>query len=514
MNQKNFNEKTVISKSPFGKTYRFNKPISETIRINEFIKRNKGRKKVIVQGLGFVGSAVLTAIASAKDKKGLSRYAAIGVDLPTESSYWKIGMVNDGLLPIKANDSLLYKMFNRSYKSGNVIATADTYAYAIADVVIVSMNLDAEKYKKNTSKRKTSLNKFVSAMSELSSKINPSCLVIIESTLIPGTCEKILAPLFNRAFKKRGYKGVEANLAYCYERVMPGKNYLKSVTSYYRVFSGINESVRTATRKFLETFIDTKKYPLTELSDITTAEIAKVLENSYRAANIAFIQEWTEFSESAGINLFEAINCIKKRETHKNIMLPGFGVGGYCLTKDPILANWANLNLFNRKNSLDVTLNAVSINNKMPIHSFNLLRKHLGGIKKKNILLLGVSYLEGVADTRFSPSEFFYKMCMKNGAYVIARDPIVNFWPELNKRITKKLSDIKPGTIDAVVFAVKHGEYLNMRPKHFVKALKPGALILDSNNIVNEHKAMLLRKMGFKLVGVGKGHWNNKNKVE
>jgi len=502
-------KKKLISKSPFGDGYELEYNVKDFRRIDEFINQNRGRKVVVIQGLGFVGSAMLTAVARAKNKKRLPLYAVIGVDLAKPSSYWKIGMINDGKLPVKCSDISLYRSFKKSFKSGNIMATADAYAYSIADIVLVSINLDVKKGNNVLRKgKKVFTDRFNLALRGMAKYIKPSCLIIVESTLPPGTCEKVLLPRIKTEFRKRGYKSSEIKLAYSYERVMPGENYLKSVISYYRIFSAINDKSKKEARKFLESIIDTNSYPLTELSDVTAAEIGKVLENSYRATNIAFIQEWTRLAELAGVNLFEVIDGIRKRHTHRNIMFPGFGVGGYCLTKDPILAEWGNKEIFNSNDRLNMTVGAVEINDKMPLHSFALLRKYLKKLNKRKILIMGVSYLNDIADTRFSPSKFFYKICKKRGSYVMFHDPIVTYWPELGVDVNNDLERVRVEKVDAIVLAVRHSEYIHMTVRHFAKLLKPGGFILDANNIIDDRKADSLRAMGFKLIGVGKGHWN------
>lgn len=481
----------------------------EDAQINEFIKKHKKKKIVAIQGLGFVGSAMLTAVASAKDEHGLRLYAAIGVDLPATSSYWKIGAINNGKFPIRSSDKHLLNTFKKCYRAGNIMATADKRAYQLADIVIVDINLDGEKSKIGKAKlTKVAIDDFVFSMREIAKNIKPSSLVIVESTVPPGICEKVLAPLFRSEFKKRGHRNPKINLAYSYERVMPGKDYLKSITSYYRVFSATSSDSKKRTRRFFETVIDTKSFPLTELDSMTAAEMGKVLENSYRATNIAFIQEWTRFAELAGVNLFEVIEGIKKRPTHNNIMLPGFGVGGYCLPKDPLLADWALTNLFKDKNRLHMSLEAVSINDKMPFYSFSLLKKYFRKLRGKRILLMGVSYLSDIADTRRSPSELFYKACAKGGALVLAHDPIVRHWPELNLNVMQDLKPIEKDKVDAIVFAVAHERYKKMDIKKIEGLVKNKGLILDCNNVLSERKAGLLRKAGFRVAGVGKGQWN------
>lgn len=508
MRKSTANKREVNSEFSFGDSYYSNVDAGDVSKIDSFSRKNSNKKVVVIQGIGFVGIAMLTATANAKDAEGKPLYAVVGIDLPTESSLWKIRMVNEGKLPVTTTDSLLHAVFDHSFRQGNIMATADHYAYSIADIIVVSINLDFKKNTRINVKGKIDLEKFSSTMLDIAKKIKPSCLVIIESTFPPGTCEQFVLPIFKNEFIRRGLDHLKVKISYAYERVMPGKNYLKSITSNYRVFAGINEDARIGAKLFFENIIDTHNYPLTELSSITNAEMGKVLENSFRAANIAFIQEWTEFAETAGVNLFEVVEAIRKRETHKNIMFPGFGVGGYCLTKDPLLAEWGKTNLFNSSRRLNMSVKAVNINDNMPLHSVSLLEKYAGKLNKKKILLLGISYLPDIADTRFSPSEIFFRRCKRLGAQVIPHDPLVKYWPELKMKVINDLSDIKMNRVDAMVFAVKHQEYIDLNLQKIKQILKPKGFILDANNIIDDCKAALLREMGFVIVGVGKGHWN------
>jgi nucleotide sugar dehydrogenase len=233
-----------------------------------------------------------------------------------------------------------------------------------------------------------------------------------------------------------------------------------------------------------------------------------VLENSYRALNIEFIQEWTEFAETAKINLFKVIEGVRKRQTHKNMMLPGFGVGGYCLTKDSLLADWSRRKIFGSAKRMKMSMDAVSINEKMPLHSFNLLKANLGKLKNRRLLIMGVSYRKDVADTRSSPTAVFYKKSLREGANVSLYDPMVDYWSEFDIPVLNDLSRIGRKKADVVVFAVDHDRCLKMSPNTIAGFLRPRGMILDCNNVISDAKADVLRKMGFKLVGVGKGHWN------
>ena len=145
--------------------------------------------------------------------------------------------------------------------------------------------------------------------------------------------------------RKRNLSSDKIKIGHSYERVMPGPGYIDSIQNFFRVYSGVDKKSADAVESFLHTIIQTDEYPLTRLGNTNATEIAKVLENSYRAMNIAFAVEWSRFAEEAGVDLYEVVNAIRLRPTHANLMYPGIGVGGYCLTKDALLASWAKQNL-------------------------------------------------------------------------------------------------------------------------------------------------------------------------
>ena len=235
--------------------------------------------------------------------------------------------------------------------------------------------------------------------------------------------------------------------------------------------------------------------------------MAKVLENSYRASNIAFIQEWTEYAEKANVNLYDIINAIRVRSTHSNIMSPGFGVGGYCLTKDPLLADWSFNNLFEGKRHLDMSLSAININDLMPNYAITLLKKEFKNLKNINLGILGISYLNDVSDTRYSPSEFFFDKCIENKMNVYLHDPIVKYWKEKDLTINQNLSFFTNKKIDAVIFTVRHKEYINIDPYKFMKVFPKIKFIIDGFNIVSNKNAKIFKENNIKIKGIGKAYW-------
>lgn len=496
------------SVSPFNDVYEFHpERDGEKARIGYFIDPH--RPTVVVQGLGFVGAAMLAAVAYARDEDGSPLYNVIGVDLADEANYWKIGMVNEHKPPVVSTDPKLKKFYEEQRHSENVLATYSEYAYDIADVIIVDIQLDIVKKEPSDAQGyEFSYDPFTAAMGKVASRVKQGALIIIETTVPPGTTEKILHPLFREKMLERGLDPEQIYIAHSYERVMPGNKYMDSIINYYRVFSGINERSRMMAREFLESVLNVRDYPLSELKSTTASEMAKVLENSYRACNIAFILEWTEFAQACGVDLFEVIAAIRKRPTHANIMQPGFGVGGYCLTKDALLADWAYINNFGGDGHLDFSINSIQVNDLMPEYTYKLIKDFYGTLTGRSIAVLGISYLNDVSDTRNTPVELFYDLCEEDGARVVLHDPLVSSWKEKGLAVYQDLNDLEKDDVSIVVLTVRHKEYLDLECETILSLFPKLELVVDANNVVSDEKALCLAQKGISMIGVGKGHWN------
>jgi nucleotide sugar dehydrogenase len=425
----------------------------------DFLRTHHASPVVLVQGLGFVGSVMSLVVANAVN----GEYAVIGVERDTEAGRRIVDSLNAGVFPIAADDPKIAAYFEAVRRKGNFYATTDTSAYAVADVVIVDINLDVRK----TSDEKDALTDFdvdlapfTEAIKTIGAYCKPDALILVETTVPPGTCRNIVVPALKAALKERGLPVDKIRIGHSYERVMPGPDYIDSIQNFYRAYSGIDEASAGAVEAFLKTIIRTDEYPLTRLGSTNATEMAKVLENSYRAMNIAFMVEWSRMAEEVGVDLYEVVNAIRQRPTHSNLMFPGIGVGGYCLTKDPLMASWARINLFGGKEGLPQSETAVSINDQMPRYAFEFLQRRyprsIGGAK---IVLLGVSYRGDVGDTRFSPVEFFYRRLVSAGALVTAHDPYVIAWGETGLRPCAELSDALAGQSDIVVISAGHSLY-------------------------------------------------------
>ena len=457
-------------------------------------------KKVVIQGLGFVGSATAVAIASKLNKSKKPLFNVYGVDLPNKIGKHRVDELNKGRFPFKTADKQISKETKNAYLRKNLKTTHSKDIYIDADIVIISVNYDLDK----VDKRKINLLDFKKSCEIIAKKINQNTLVIVQSTVAPGTCEKIIYPIFKKNLLRRKIDIDTFWLAHSYERVMPGKDYLKSIINYWRVYSGINKASAKKCKEFLSHLVNVKKYPLTELESTTASETAKILENSYRAVNIAFIEEWSRFAEDIGIDLFDVINAIRKRPTHSNIRQPGFGVGGYCLTKDPLFAKAAAKQIFNLDNhDFPFSSSAVKINNLMPVVTLNKMTKFFGkNIKDKNILLMGVSYREEIADTRYSPSEIFYKKAHKLGIKITPQDPLVNYWEETGLKVISDIPDLK--SYDVIIFAVQHNEYKKISFKKILKSNK-NILIFDANNVLTDKQIRYLKtRTNVKFLSIGR----------
>lgn len=465
--------------------------LDDSAAIQEFLNKNAGKKVVVVQGLGFVGAVMSLVCANALTED----YAVIGVDLATETTYWKIRSINDGLFPLIADDPKIEEFFENTKIKGNFLATYDPIAYRYADVIIVDINLDVQKYS-DTDSRLTgfdvNLDGFKNAVRSFSRQCREDVLVLVETTVPPGTCDQVVKPVLEHELSKRDLPLGKYRLGHSYERVMPGPNYIDSIREYPRVYAGIDEDSANAVEKFLTTIIDTSKCLLTRLDHTNATEMAKVLENSYRALNIAFAVEWSRFAEEAGVDLYAIVNAIRARPTHANLMYPGIGVGGYCLTKDPLLASWSRKSHFGSGSDLDMSVRGVFVNDQMPKFAYNRLVQVFGSVENKEVTFLGVSYRGDVGDTRFTPVESIVKLFREAGAKIVLHDPYVSYWEEQQCSIESELHTALRPTTDLVVVSAGHSQYKLQKTIELLMALKP-VFIYDTIGLFDEAQLMLLQ---------------------
>ena len=398
--------------------------------------------------------------------------------------------------------------FDTAKEKQNLFATYDPSAYEYADVIIVDINLDVEKRENDEHiDYSVDLSGFKSAIKSLGSRCKENALILVETTVPPGTCEKVIKPIIQAEFEKRNINFENLAIGHSYERVMPGPNYINSIKNFYRVFSGINNTSAERVKHFLKTIISTNEYPLTQLRNTNSTELAKVLENSYRAMNISFMVEWSRFAEVSNIDLYEVVNAIKMRPTHSNMMYPGIGVGGYCLTKDPLLASWASQEFFGQSEGLNYSEKAVFTNDKMPFfcahYIVDLIEK--SGIKNPKLALLGVAYGPGIGDTRFTPVKKVFNI-LKECNEVICHDPYVDFWEEENLHLTNGIDEIIGSGCDFIVITTGHKYYVeSINLFDMIKDQKKLPIIIDTVGLLdfNDFKMKYTRGVNFFVLGTG-----------
>jgi nucleotide sugar dehydrogenase len=473
-------------------------PDAEALK-QAFAAEGAGRPTVCVQGLGFVGAAMATAVASARGEDGQPLFNVIGVDLPTADGHARIQAVARGEFPFPTTDAKLTSAIKASVEAGNLKATDDDRVYGMASVVLIDVNFDLDR---SGEEPRFAMGPFRKALASIGRHVRPDALVIVETTVPPGTCAKVVAPELAGHLRERGLPEDQLLLAHAYERVMPGDHYLDSIVNFWRVYSGHTPAAADACEAFLSALVNTRDFPLRRLESTTASETAKVLENSYRAVSIAMMEEWGRFAEVAGVDLFEVVSAIRVRPTHSNMRTPGLGVGGYCLTKDPLFAAVAARDLFEAPEiNFPFSARAVDVNAAMPSRACERLRQKLGSLSGKRILLLGLAYRPDVGDTRSSPSFDFWRDAEQDGAIILPHDPLVASGPETGGHDPSVMP--AAGGVDAVVFAVDHQFYRDFDFEAWLEGNRPA--MFDTNGVLPRERREEFRRLGCAVISVGRG---------
>jgi UDP-N-acetyl-D-glucosamine dehydrogenase len=498
--------------------------------------RKEGREIVVVMGVGFVGAVMAAIIADTTDKKtGKPGKFVIGCQRPSPRSYWKIPLLNQGLSPVKAEDPEVDPMIRRCVlEKKTLIATYNSDCLKFADCVVVDVQCDYSKQELgNMRTGKVEMAALEATMKTIAEKVPPNCLTLIETTVAPGTTEFIAWPIMKKQFEARGIKS-EPLLSHSFERVMPGRQYVSSIRDFWRVCSGCNEEARRRVEKFLREVLNTEQFTLTVMDRPIESETTKIVENSFRATMLAFLDEWSIFAERNGVDLIKVIKAIKIRPTHNNIIFPGPGIGGYCLPKDGGLGYWAYKHILGFEDDIfKMTTTAIDINDTRGLHVAELTRDALRNMGKQTagarVLLCGASYRQDVGDTRYSGSEIVVRKLTEMGADMRVHDPYVEHWYELeqqdvypapghswsrffhkqedlvNIRIQHDLKAASKG-IDGLILAVPHKQYLNLEPEQIVKWAGGPIAVIDCFGILEDDRVRRYFELGCEVKGLGRGH--------
>ncbi len=531
-----------ISISPSGEKFPLPTEVeykAEFEKLSSIVGEQKkiGREIVVVVGVGFVGAVMAAVVADSVNHSGVPGKFVIGVQRPSTRSYWKIHLLNRGISPVKAEDPDVDRLIHRCVlEKKNLIATFNEDALKLADVVVVDVQCDYLKESLgNLSTGHVEMMALEQSFHTIAERINPETLVLIETTVAPGTTEQVAYPIFKKTFEAKGIEA-EPLLAHSYERVMPGKDYVKSIRDFWRVCSGVNDKAKERVVRFLHEVLNTKDYPLTVLDRPIESETAKIVENSFRASILAFLDEWSLFAEQNGVDILKVINAIKVRPTHSNIIFPGPGVGGYCLPKDGGLGMWAYKHILGwEDNIFKITPMAININDTRALRACQLTRDAMRNmnvpIAASDVLVLGASYREDVGDSRYSGSEVIVRRLTEMGAEIRIHDPYLPHWWEFeaqdsypqkgyslsrffrnqeklkNMHVSQNLDEVLNG-VDAVLFAVRHKQYLQLEPDYIVDKIGKPAAIIDCFGILDDNKIKRFFELGCEVKGLGRGHVN------
>ena len=419
---------------------------------------------VSIIGLGYVGLPVACLCALG------DRYKVYGVDIDKN----KISLIKKGICPIK--DENLEKEFNKV--TGRITATADIKeAVSQSDIIIISVPTPVDH------NHMPDLTALKSAATSVSEAMKENTLVIIESTIFPGTTEEVVLPILKNS-------KVNFHLAHCPERIDPGnKNF--TIERIPRVVGGIDKESSTKAYEFYEKIINAS---INELSSVKAVEATKIMENTFRDINIAFINEMAKSFDKAGIDILEVIEGASQKPFAFLAHYPGVGVGGHCIPVDPYyLIEKAKQIGFNHE---FLTL-ARKINESMPDYAVELLENQLGKTNKRienaKIGILGLAYKANVNDIRESPSLKVIEILKNKNAELFIFDPYVK-----DKSNVKGINELL-NMADYIILATDHNEFKNMD----LNKLKENNIktVIDGRNCLDREK---IKSLGISYHGIGR----------
>ncbi len=438
----------------------------QLLDLQRLIENEEARLAVI--GLGYVGLPVACEFAQAG-------FDTLGIDLQVE----KVEMINAGVSPIEGSEPGLNDLLARVTGSDQLRATTDYSELRDRDVVLICVETPVdENYIPQYGALRVVLH-------DLAVVLKSGALVVVELTISPGTMNNLVKPLLEDASGKICNR--DFYLGHCPERVMPGK-LLANLRQVSRVVGGMTPETAETMLALYRHIVQADLDP----ADCVTAELVKTVENAYRDVQIAFANEVALICEQAGGNAWIVRDLVNK-SPGRQMHLPGAGVGGHCIPKDPWLLVHAVQGTGLR---LGLIPAARGVNDQMPKHIAEMLRRALEeagpGLKGARILILGYAYLEESDDTRNSPSKILVDLLATCGVEVIIHDPYVS----------KYQGDIleKARGCDGVVVMVRHQVYFQLDLYALAEVLRTRVLV-DGRSVISAEQA---RQAGmlYRIVGV------------
>jgi UDP-N-acetyl-D-mannosaminuronic acid dehydrogenase len=434
-------------------------------------------KKICVIGLGYIGLPTASTFAA----NGLM---VIGVD----NNPHVISTLQNGGVHI--SEPGLRMLVHDAIDSGNLRVSgtpepADAYIIAVPTPFFEDEQgvYDGKPY------RLADMRSVVQATQSIVPYLQPGNLVVLESTSPPRTTIDLVQPILERSGLKAGK---DFHLAYSPERVLPGK-IIRELTENPRVVGGIDKPSAEAGRDLYACFAKGEII----LTDATTAEMVKLMENTSRDINIAIANEFSRLAQRFGIDVWEAIK-IANLHPRVKILNPGPGVGGHCISVDPWFLVEAAPDL------TELIFTARHVNDSQPDYVIELIRSVLGTeITGKHVAALGLAFKADVDDLRESPAIEVIKRLTQAGAIVSCYEPHKNNVEIPGIRLTRSIEEAVSAA-DLVVLLVAHHEFKELDPKK-LRDISSARLIVDTVGCWEEQPWL---EAGFKLIRLGVGHFH------
>jgi UDP-N-acetyl-D-mannosaminuronic acid dehydrogenase len=420
--------------------------------------------KLAVIGLGYVGLPVACEFARVG-------FDVLGVEIVQE----RVEQINQGLSPIEGDEPGLSELLDSVVGKKKLRATTDYGDLRDRDVILIDVETPVDE---DHQPRYEALR---AVLHDLGPVLKDGALVIVESTIAPRTMQDLVLPTLEETSGKRVNQ--DFFLGNCPERVMPGK-LLANLRQVSRVVGGMTPETAETMVALYRHVVDADLDP----TDCITAELVKTAENAYRDVNIAFANEVALICEAVGGDVWKVRELVNK-SPGRDMLLPGAGVGGHCIPKDPWLL------IANVGDGLEPRLipTARAINDDMPLHMIELLEDTLDSVGKtianSRILVLGYAYLEESDDTRNSPSKVLVENLKTLGAEMVIHDPFVEAYQ----------GDLyaKAENCDAAILMVRHGIYQKIDPEKLLLTLNYPIMIDGRNLFIGEFdKCLIYRSIG------------------
>ena len=421
-------------------------------------------KQVAIIGLGYVGLPTFVALLKSK------KYKVVGYTRAQQ----KVDDINRGISPIEDGDVVAYLKTHKVFVTNKQSDLKGCQVFIICVPTPVKDNYVPD------------YEPVISATQLVAPFMKKGSHYVLESTVNPGSCEEIIAPILE---KETGLKaGVDFNIAHCPERINPGDPKW-NIYNINRNIGSINKKLNKEIAAFYRTFITGT---VNEVNSLKIAEATKIIENTFRDINIAYVNELAQSFDVMNIDLHETIKASSNKQFAFMPHWPGCGVGGHCIAVDPYyLIRRASLAGFNHQ----FLKYAREINNSMPAYTIQRLLLGLNEVKMPlkgtKVALLGLSYKPNIGDIRESPSLVIEKELKKLGAELTVYDPYV-------KRAKKDLDSVVKN-VEAIVIATSHRE-IRERLEELLKKSKV-KVIIDGRNCLDKEAII---KMGIVYKGIGR----------